>query len=766
VPNAPKTILGALWLATLLLPASLAGQATVPNGRIEGAVVDAESAQPLAASRVRIIERHREVMTRVDGTFTFNDVPPGTYTLAVERIGYDQHTHEVSVAPGATATVRFELHPGALRLEEIIVTGSISRRPGREVLNPVSVVQGAELDRQVSTTVAQTLENQPGLAVTGIGPGTGRPVIRGLGGDRILMLEDGVRSGDMSSTSADHAVAVDPITAKQIEVVRGPMSLLYGSSALGGVVNVVREEIPGSLPEQAHGTFTLQGTSVNSGLAGGGQTSFAAGPLGLRLEASGRTSGDVRTPVGPLVNTDARLLGFAAGAAYQPTWGHLGASYRLYDNRYGIPGGFVGGHDRGVNVEMLRHTVRTELEVHRPDEAFLSTVRATGSYTNYYHVELEQSGRIGTEFLQDLVAGELVARHGPRGLLSQGAVGVRAQYRDLTTGGSLRTPSTWDYTLAAFFVEEVGRGPLRLQAGARYDWAHYEPRDTTASIFVGGERIRVRPRDFGSFSGSLGVLYAPVEAVRVGASLARAYRTPDFNELYSNGPHLAANSFDVGDPSLKAETGLGLDAFVRVTAYGIRGEVAAFRNRLDRFIFPSSRGRAETGTQGGRPRFQFTNEDAVFTGGEADLEWIPARNFVVEATTSYVRARFTSDRAPIPEISGVDTTFVAASDYPPFIPPLNGNVGLRYEQPRYFLGVGTRWAASQNRLGDFESPSDGYVTGRLSAGLRLLRGARFHTVTLTIDNVTNTEYRDHMSRIKDIMPQPGRSVSLLYRLSF
>jgi iron complex outermembrane receptor protein len=754
-------------LVGLHLPSPLEAQGAPPAaGRISGVVVDADAGTPLGAARVRLIERHGDVLTRADGTFAFAGVPPGDYTLTADQLGYDQHSEQVVVPAGGTLDVRIELHPGAILLDEIIVTGSITRRGNREVLAPVSVVSGAELDRNLTSTVAGTLERQPGIAVTGIGPATARPVIRGLGGDRILMLEDGVRPGDMSSTSSDHAVAVDPATAQQIEVVRGPMSLLYGSSALGGVVNVVRGEIPGSRPDTPDGSFTLQGGSVSRSVSGGGFARFGAGPLTLRAEANARTSGDVETPSGPLVNTDARTLGFAVGAAHLPTWGHLGGSYRFYDNRYGIPGGFVGGHEQGVDIEMRRHTTRAEAELHRGDGRFISTVRGTGSWSHYHHTELEPSGRIGTEFFQDLASAEVLAHHEPRGFLTQGAAGARIQYRDIVTGGSLRTPSTWDYTLALYLVEEMAAGPLRLQIGARYDWARYEPRDTTAFITVGGGRVPVRPRSFGSFSGSAGVLYDVSSTVRIGASVARAYRTPDFNELYSNGPHLAANSFDVGDPSIESETGLGVDAFVRVTGSSVRAEIAAFRNQLNDYIFPSSRGRAELGTQGLRPRFQYTNEDAVFTGAEADVELNPLGNLVLEATASYVRARFTSARAPIPVIHGVDTTFVDASEHPPLIPPLNGNLGVRWEEQRFFGGVSLRWAASQERLGDFETRTDGYAVARLDGGVRLLRGDRLHTLTLSVENLANAEYREHLSRIKDIMPQPGRSVSLVYRLSF
>lgn len=755
---------GWVLAAALVLAVPLGAQ--TPTGRLVGRVTDAGSGEPLALAQVQVVEAHRGELTRPDGSFAFADVPPGSYTVVVEQLGYDRHVERVEVRAGATSSLAPALHVRAIPLSEIVVTGALTQRAGQDVMSPVSVMSGAELDRRLAATVAGTLESQPGLSMSSVGPATGRPVLRGLGGDRILILEDGMRPGDMSATSGDHAVAVDATNAKQLEIVRGPMSLLYGSSALGGVVNVVSEEIPRSRAEQAHGTVTVQGSSGDAGLNGAGFVTAPLGSLAFRAEGSARRSGDVGTPAGDLPNTGARSLGGALGLASTGAQGHAGLAYRVYDSRYGIPGGYVGGHEDGVDVAMQRHSVRGEAERHLSETRFFTTLRAAASYTAYHHEELEESGEVATEYTQDHAALDLLARHDAAGPLALGAVGVQAQYRDIATGGELKTPSTYDWALAGFVVEEIGTGRLRLQVGARYDWARYVPRDTTASIFAGGRLIPVRPRTFGALSGSAGLMFAPSESLRLGSSVSRAYRTPDFNELYTNGPHLAANSYDVGDPSLGQETGLGLDAFVRLTTERVTGEVAAFSNWLSNYVFPSSRGRFELGAQGDRPRFQYTNEDARFVGVEGEVQVGLGGAWVAEGTASYVRARFTSERAPIPVLVGTDTAFVPASEHPPLIPPLNGRVALRYETPRWFGGASVRWATPQERLGDFETRTAGYAVGTLDAGARLLLGGRFHTVTLRVENVTDAAYRDHLSRIKDLMPQPGRSAVLMYRLSF
>jgi iron complex outermembrane recepter protein len=757
-------------LATLVLssiPATAAAQAREQLATVRGRVIDAETGEPITAAVVRLAEVHRAEPTHGDGNFVLRDLAGGEYTLIVQRIGYRPHSRQLTVGAGQTVTVEVRLTVAAVRLAPQVVTGTVGTRAGQDVLSPTSVLSEADLDRQLSTTVAATVRNVPGVSTSSIGQATSRPVIRGLGGDRILVLEDGQRPGDLSSLSGDHAVAVDPLTAQRIEVVRGPMSLLYGSSALGGVVNVVREEIPESVPDHLHGSISAQGESALSAFAAGGELRAAAARrIAVRGDVSARGSGETRTPLGRLANTDSRAFGGAFGAAYVGPSGHVGAAYRMYASDYGIPGGFVGSHPEGVDVEMRRHSVRAEGE-HHPEGA-IATGRATVTLNDYSHNEIEKSGRVGTAFVQQSASAEVVVGHGIIGHAHEGALGVRGQYRSILTGGSLRTPSTRDYNIALYAVEELGHGTWRLQLGARYDHAHYEPQRQTV-IIVGDRSVRTTPRTFGSFSGAIGTLYAPREGVRIGANVSRAYRTPDFNELYSSGPHLAANAFEVGDPELRQETGVGADLFARITRERLHVEVAVFRNWLNDYISPSSRGDAVQSPQG-QPVFQFTNQDAVFTGAEGELQLRVAPRVVVDAVLSHVVAQFTGGRDPIPVFvttpTGLDTAFVPASRYPALIPPTNGRVELRYEQPRYFGAVGSRFAMEQSRVGDFEEPTSGYAVAHMSVGYRLLRGSTLGTLTLRVDNLLDTVYREHLSRVKAIMPEPGRSVSLLYRLAF
>jgi iron complex outermembrane receptor protein len=271
-------------VAVLLAPARASSQERADGGRragsIGGTVVDSATGAPLPAAQVRVLGLSRGELTHDDGRFTLEDLRPGAYTLIVQRLGYAPAERTVTLNAGSQATLRVALLASAASLAQVVVTGTLGERTASDAIRPTTALSGAALDRRLGETVATSLQGQPGVTVSGLGPATARPVIRGLSGDRVLVLEDGTRPGDLSSTSPDHAVAVDPLTARQLEVVRGPNSLLYGPSALGGVVNVVRDEIPTSPTEHAHGAATAQGSSVNRGATAGGYVALPFGHVG------------------------------------------------------------------------------------------------------------------------------------------------------------------------------------------------------------------------------------------------------------------------------------------------------------------------------------------------------------------------------------------------------------------------------------------------------------------------------------------------------
>ncbi len=752
--------LAALLVAAPSVAAQDRGAAPAPGvarraGAVHGVVVDRAGGVPVAGVSVRIRELGRGETSHADGAFHFDRVPPGSYTLVAERIGYATAERPVRVEEGGTATVEIVLEPSALQIGGIVVTGTGGARGAGETYRPTVVMGGAELRRRLGTTVTATLAGEPGVTQRYNGPGASQPVIRGLAGDRVLVLEDGARTGDIAGSAADHGVTVEPLTAERMEVVRGPASLLYGSNALGGVVNVIREEVPRSLPDRPTGAASLQAESASRGIAAGASMLGAAGPWAMRAELSGRRAGDTRTPLGDLPSTGLDTYGAGAGVSRIGTDGYAGVAVRDYSTRYGVPGGFggeaiPGAHAGGVDIDARRTAVRGEAALLRRWGPF-SSLEADVNLVRFRHHELERTSDggefVGTTFLQRMGTVNLLARHAHEGeVRSEGAVGVWGYGKDLDVGGlTSGSRSSRQWSLAGFAYEELARGPFRVELGARYDWTRVVPADTRP---VAG--VPVETRDFGAASGSAAAVFLLGSGWQAGARVARSFRTPSVEELYSRGPHLAAYSYEIGNPRLDPETGLGTDLFVRVVRPGLRGEATVYRNAIDNFIHYAPTG--EMDPRFGRyPVYQARGDDAVFTGAEASLQWEPVRSWAVEATASYVRA---------------DREGVAGRDPLPAIPPAHGRLRVRREVPRWFAEAGVEGAAAQERVGEFERPTDGYLLLGAGAGLRWERGARLHSVTLQVDNLTDAVWRDHLSRIREVAPQPGTNLRLLYRLDF
>ena len=370
------------------------------------------------------------------------------------------------------------------------------------------------------------------------------------------------------------------------------------------------------------------------------------------------------------------------------------------------------------------------------------SVEIDATHTKYKHTEIEPPGIVGTRFELQTLAGDGLARHGSWGLFSSGALGARASWEDFGFGGSLSTSDTRRYTLAGFVFEEIEVDPVRLEAGLRYDWVRVEPlvEDPNSDIGV------IRDRTFSAVSASLGLLYDVTENVSIGTSLARAFRTPDVSELYSEGPHLAAYVFEVGNPSLGEETGTGLDLFVRVSNGRVNAELTGFVNNISNYVFG-----AETGevSRVQLPIYQFQGRDARLSGFEGSLEWNVAGDLIVHGVASYVRGTLEGSEEPLP-----------------LIPPLQSRWTIEYERPAWFGHAEVELAARQNRLGAFETATDGYAVFNLVGGLRMTVASRLNVLTVSLHNLTDKVYRNHLSRVKEIMPQAGRGMKITYRVVF
>lgn len=756
------------WTLFLALALGLFPGARTSSAQATGTVVGRVVTQadlPAADAQVRLVNLGRAARVAEDGRFRFDEVPAGSYLLEVTSERSGRAIERVTVRAGGETEVAITVSP--LYHGQEIVVGIGPRAVGQlEAFQATEVIRGRELRDRSEATLGETLANEPGINSTYFGPGASRPVIRGLGGDRIRILESGVGTGDVSSTSPDHAVAIEPGSLERIEIIRGPATLLYGSSAIGGVVNTIDGRIPTELPTRAFsGRVTARGGTVANERNGAVQLNGAFGRIAWHASGLIRDTDDYNIPRGALrdhdeegehggdedlgvvANSFVETLKGAAGISYVGANGYLGVSWSGYGTEYGVPGhGHAEGeqeqeeeaeHDEDVFIDGRQQRFDAE-GAWRFASPLFQRLRVRLGYSTYRHDELEDD-EIETTFESDEWEGRLELQHRFADWAS-GAFGLQFRTRDFSAvGEEAFVPPTDTDVLALFLFEEFGGGPVRLQTGGRFEHQRILNRGTG-----------VRRTDDG-VSLSLGANWSPADRFSFALSGSRSVKLPNAEELFSDGPHLATRGFEVGNPELEKEVGYSLDATARLTGDPVSGSVSFFVNRMNDFIFLAFTGEEEDGL----PVRRYDQRDAVFRGFEARAEIDllhhaeHGHHVVVDVWGDYVRASFLGMGGNLPQI-----------------PPFRFGSGLRYEGEPLQGGVGVRRVTRQDRVAPFEEATDGYTMLDASAGLRFFSGGLVHEVGLRGINLTDQVARNHVSFLKEVAPLPGREVRLTYSVSW
>ena len=705
------------------------------NGRITGVILDRETLEPIPFVQILLEELHKKTTTDGLGQFGFLQVPEGTYSLRIFRIGYKPITRRVTVVPNENLQLSITMDAAAQDGGAVVVLGEKTEA----LAKPALTVDGSALRENLSGTIAETLLGAPGLAMRSMGPAPARPVLRGLGGDRLAILEDGGKTGDLSGSSADHAVIIEPLNAESIEILRGPAALPFSSSAAGGVINVTRNFIPTHQPEKLHLGVHSQAETVNRGGAGGFTLGLPLGHWALHTDGSYRQTSDVRTPTGILKNTDLQTWSGSLGLSQIRNWGHAGAFYTHYNSHYGIPGGFVGAHPNGVRIKLYRNQAGAEWTYLNPNR-YLPQIEAKTNFTYYFHQELESSGAVGMEFQTDELETTVHAHTRASGGLQKGRAGLGYSLRHYHVGGLVFAPNAIESSAFGYVTQGWENHRWVVQAGARYDYRLVTPaEEKQAKIGY------IRQRAFDGFSGSLSGALKITTAFSVGAILNRTFRIPGVEELFTEGPHLAAYSYDTGNPELSAEKGWGLELNAGYQTSRAGMTISWFQNRFDQFLYLFNTGKINYRTL--LPIYQYGETQALLQGAEASWKLNLNRRSEWSGSFSYVQGKQVIEDKPLPQM-----------------PPLNGHTEWTFRVADWTLKPGIKIALAQHQLGEFEEATEGYWFPNLSLSYRITRHGKLHTFDLVGENLSNTTYRDHLSRVKSIMPEPGRNIKLLYRL--
>lgn len=655
-----------------------------------------------------------------------------------------------------------EGHHHEAELEKMTVTASPLQTNPLEMTQSAEVLYGEELEKQLQSSIGETLKNLPGIANASFGASVGRPVIRGLDASRVGVLENNVSSNDISDLSQDHAVTIEPFLADTIEVLKGPATLLYGSDTIGGVVNVRTNRIPQAPVDGTTGRAMIQGDTVADERYGAGRLDWGKDGWAMHADAFWRDRDDYEIPgfaevdpepgeepPGELPNSFQETSGGALGGTlFGESWS-LGGSVSLYDANYGIPGAGhahedeVEEHGGEEHDEEEEEAVSIDIESVRYDAewgwsnpfAGFENWKLLLNRTDYEHTEFEGE-EVGTVFENDTTDGRLELTHLPIAGTWRGSLGVQYSDRDFSAvGDEAFVPPSQTDTLAVFLLEEAEFGDWRVEFGGRL-----EDQEVTASDGRGA--------DHDPMSLSAGTSWAFTERDRLALNLTRAERAPGAEELLAFGPHIATQTFEVGDLGLQEETANTAELSWRRHQGPVTFTLTAYHNDFDDYIYLADTGLEEDGL----PLRQWTQQDAEFTGFEAGIEWdLGARDsghWVVTALFDTVDAEL-SDGSNVPRI-----------------PPQRFGLGLDWDHRNWAVGMDWMHVSSQDDVAPFETPTDSYQDVGFDI-VYLVPTTRYDwEFYLRGRNLLDEEIRNHASFLKDFAPQPGRNFIVGARVRF
>lgn len=719
-------------LLILFAASGIFAQSAAQYNTLRGAVTLESSNDAVSGAVVTISELRRTTQTDEKGNYEFSQLPAGKYTVIAHLDRVPDAVKTIDVR--GDMTLDFKLSLSSIR-EEVTVTTTGTAESIENSYQSVTSVGALELARENPISIGEALKNQPGVANRSFGPGSGRPVIRGFDGDRVLVLQDGLRVGGIASQSADEVEPIDVLSLDRVEIVKGPATLLYGSNAIGGVVNGISTN--DVYQKGLSGYLTTFGGTNNYQAGASGGLKYGFRNFMFFANGGGQKANDYRTPIGTVFNSYARTGNFNGGAGYFARRGWLSLTYGDDYRRHGIP-----VEPDELDLEFYKER-RRSYEIKgglRQLGGFIESGDFGVRYNDYNAREFEfETDENVTEF-EGLATNKNFNyranfNHRRQGKFS-GTFGFSGFTRDYeSTGAEAPAPRTEQNSFAVFALERVDFERVGFQFGGRIEQNGYKPE--------GG----LPNRNFVGFSGSAGVRVPLWTGGSFVANYQHSFRAPALEELYNNGPHPGIQLFDIGNPNLKAEQSDGIDLSLRHSKERVRLSVGAYFYNLRNFVFPAFTGVIDE--ESNLPIVNYTQGDSRYTGAEASAEIKILNSLWFNGQIDYVRAELTELNKPLPRI-----------------PPLRGTLGLDYRFKNFSLRPEIILAGRQDRVFDFETPTAGYGVFNLDASYTFITGRTAHVFSVSAYNLNNKLYRNHLSFLKQIAPEIGRGVRFNYALRF
>ncbi|MEL0641309.1 TonB-dependent receptor [Pseudoalteromonas aliena] len=673
-------------------------------------------------------------------------------------------------------------------IERVLITASPIKRTVLESSTPVTILSGEELDQNQAATLGDTLKSVPGVHSSYYGPVASSPIIRGLDGPRIKVVQNGLGASDASRVGPDHQVSTETSTATQIEVLRGPATLLYGSGAIGGVVNVVDNRLPAQRQEGVSGEVFAQYDNVADAKTLSTDLNAGSGDFAFHIDGYTRKTDDYKIPVPAdideeggsttLANSNIDASGYNLGAGWITDDMRVAFSYGHMDSDYGLPG------EEGVFIKLNQDRYQGVVDWNNLD-GFIQAVHWQNAYTDYEHSEIE-GAEIGTTFKNESIESRLWAEHAPI-YGWKGIVGLHYNHSDFEAiGEEAFTPPTKTNSIAAFLMEEKKVGSLLWQVGTRVEQSTHNVNNDFFTALSSSNSVSFDDKDYDAVSGSAGVVWSVNDRHSLAFNYAYSQRAPSASEIYAYGPHIGSGTYEVGggfelsnnagqysvfqsNESMDKEVSNNLDLTYRYTGDTWNANVSIFNNDISDYVFESftdlviSDGtfissadyENQVAVSGepddeadGLPVVLFAQQDARLYGYEAQVDWHLNDDWRLEVFTDYTRAKLDS------------------GGNVPRIPPMRVGSSVHYEYGNWHTEMEVIRNAKQDKLSDNETSTKGYTMLSASANYYLDLGDVDMTIYIKGDNLTDQEGRVHSSYLKDEAPLPGRSVSLGVRARF
>jgi iron complex outermembrane receptor protein len=571
----------------------------------------------------------------------------------------------------------------------------------------------------------------------------------------VLVLQDGVRTGSVGSQSGDHGETVDPLGAERIEVVKGPGTLLYGSNALGGVVNVIghHEDEP---HDGVRGFFTgVAGTSEKQ-LGGSGGLEYGINKWLFRGSFSAQRTGDYDTPLGTIPNSASRSNGGSFSGGYYGEKAYISGSYGFDVRRYGVPfaaifeeetppEGELPVVDEEIDIRARRHNARITGGFRNLVNPITSGIQYSLDYTDYRHKEIERADgidEVGTVFDNRTISYRSLFEQTKHGRLT-GRFGFEGFNREYEVNGAeqLIQGKVKHNSFSAFALEEIAFERVKFQFGGRIENNRYSP-----------ESVDLNPRSFTGFSGGAGMHLGLWKGGAFVVNYSHSFRAPALEELYNNGPHIGNVTFEIGNDTLRNERSNGIDLSLRHQSGRFRFTGDFYHYRISDFVFLAPQdedGDGHVDIKDGLPVARYEQADASYTGAELNAEATFTKNIGGFISLDFVRARLVDEDLNLPRI-----------------PPARARIGLDLRYKGASLRPEAVFAADQEKIFPLETPTAGYGIFNVSGSYTIARQHFAHIFTVNAYNLSNRLYRNHVSFVKDLVPEIGRGIRIGYTVRF